>query len=155
MIKTIYGFLAAFALLFVTPNIRAAGPVAPPETMTLQDCIDLALRQNPSILKAQEEIRRTHGVIVEARAPAIPQITASGSSQLIDKHAIDAFPISTNAPGNSNAVFKNQEQPWTAQVEISQLVYAGGRVRAALRAARLSDQIAALGFQSAVANTLL
>jgi TolC family type I secretion outer membrane protein len=155
MIKIIRGFLAASVLFFVTPNLHAAGSAAPPETMTLQDCIDLALRQNPTILKAQEEIRRTHGVIVEARAPAIPQINASGSYQRIDRNAIDAFPLSTNAPSNSNAVFKNQEQPWTAQVEISQLIYAGGRVRAALRAAKLSDQIAALGFQSAVANTLL
>jgi TolC family type I secretion outer membrane protein len=148
MIKIIYGFLAASVFFSVTPNINAAGPAVLPESMTLQDCIDLALRQNPSILKAQEEIRRTHGVIVEARAQAIPQINATGTAQVIDRHTIDSFP---GSPG----VFKNQEQPWSAQIEVSQLVYAGGRVRAALRAARLSDQIAALGFQSAVANTLL
>jgi outer membrane protein TolC len=35
------------------------------------------------------------------------------------------------------------------------LLYQGGRVSAALRAAKLSDQIAALGFQKAVANTIL
>lgn len=148
MIKILYGLAAASMLLSVAPTTRAAGPAAPPETMTLQDCIDLALRQNPSILKAQEEIRRTRGVIVEARAPAIPQITASGTSQLIDRHTINTFP-------GSSGVFKNQEQPWNAQIEVSQLVYSGGRVRAALRAAKLADQIAALGFQSAVANTIL
>jgi len=156
MIRILYGFVAASMIFTVTPTTRAADAAAPPQTMTLQDCIDLALRQNPSILKAQEEIRRTHGVIVEARAAAIPQITASGSYQRIDRNAIDAFPTS-NTPSNNNnaAIFKNQEQPWSAQVEVSQLVYSGGRVRAALRAAKLSDQIAALGFQSAVANTLL
>jgi TolC family type I secretion outer membrane protein len=132
----------------VTSTTRAADAAAPPQTMTLQDCIDLALRQNPSILKAREEIRRTHGVIVEARAPALPQVTAGGQYQRIDKNTIDTFPGSTN-------IFRNQENPWTTQVEVSQLVYSGGRVRAALRAAKLSDQIAALGFQSAVANTLL
>ena len=36
--------------------------------MTLQQCIDLALKQNPSVLKAQQEIRRTQGLVVEARA---------------------------------------------------------------------------------------
>ncbi len=153
MIRILCGFVAASMIFTVIPTTRAADAAAPPQTMTLQDCIDLALRQNPSILKAQEEIRRTHGVIVEARAAAIPQITASGSYQRIDRNAIDAFPISSN--NNNATVFKNQEQPWSAQVEVSQLVYSGGRVRAALRAAKLSDQIAALGFQSAVANTLL
>jgi TolC family type I secretion outer membrane protein len=150
MIKILHGLAAASLLVVLALPTRATGAaaVAPPQTMTLQDCIDLALRQNPSILKAREEIRRTHGVIVEARAPAIPQVTAGGQYQRIDKNTIDAFPGSTN-------IFKNQENPWTAQVEVSQLVYAGGRVRAALRAAKLSDQIAALGFQSAVANTLL
>jgi outer membrane protein len=117
----------------------------------------LRLRQNPSILKAQEEIRRTHGVIVEARAAAIPQAHRRGQYQRIDRKAIDAFPFSAaqGATNSINSIFKNQEHPWSAQVEVSQLVYAGGRVRAALRAAKLSDQIAALGFPSAVANTLL
>ena len=147
MTKTLCGFVAASMLLSVTRPTRAANVAAPPQTLTLQDCLDLALRQNPSILKAKEEIRRTHGVIVETRAQAIPQVTASGTSQVIDKHGIDAFPGTT--------VFRNQEQPWNAQVEVSQLVYSGGRVSAALRAAKLSDQIAALGFQSAVANTVL
>jgi outer membrane protein len=151
MIKILHGLVATSMFFVVALPTRAAGAAtaAPPQTMTLQDCIDLALRQNPTILKAQEEIRRTHGVIVEARAAAIPQITAGGQYQRIDRNAIDAF------PGTNNVIFKNQEQPWTAQIEVSQLVYAGGRVRAALRAAKLSDQIAALGFQSAVANTLL
>jgi outer membrane protein TolC len=153
MIKTLYGLMAASMLLSVTRPARAATAVAPPQTLTLQDCLDLALRQNPSILKAKEEIRRTKGVIVEARAPAIPQISASGSYERINRKAIDAFPFSgTNSP---STIFRNQEQPWSAQVEVSQLVYAGGRVNAALRAAKLSDQIATLGFQSAVANTIL
>jgi TolC family type I secretion outer membrane protein len=147
MIKILYG-LMAIMLLSVTRPAGAADVAAPPETLTLQNCLDLALRQNPSILKAKEEIRRTRGLIVETRAQAIPQITASGTSQMIDRHTIDTFPGSTN-------IFKNQEQPWNARVEVSQLVYSGGRVGAALRAAKLSDQIAALGFQSAVANTIL
>lgn len=149
MTKILCGLVAASLLFFVAPSTRAADTNTPPETLTLQDCINLALRQNPSILKAKEEIRRTRGVIVEARAPAIPQINASGSYEKIQKSAIDAF------PGTNSVVFGNQEQPWSAQVQISQLVYGGGRVRAALRAAKLSDQIAALGFQSAVANAIL
>jgi outer membrane protein len=147
MIRILYGLMAGSMLLFAARPIQATDTSAPPATLTLPDCISLALRQNPTILKAKEEIRRTQGVIIEARAPAVPQITASGTLEIIDKHAIDAFPGTT--------IFNNQEQPWIAQIQVSQLVYGGGRVNAALRAAKLSDQIAALGFQTAVANTIL
>jgi TolC family type I secretion outer membrane protein len=136
--------------------VQAASTNAIPETLRLQDCIDLALRQNPTILKAREEIRRNQGVIVEVRAQAVPQVTASGSYEAIDRHAIDQFTFSGGSGTNFvNPLFKNQEQPWTATIQVSQLVYAGGRVKAALRAAKLSDQIAALGFQRAVADTIL
>jgi len=145
---TLRGFLAASLLIVAVPAMRAAVPTAPPATLTLQDCLDLALKQNPAILKAQEEIRRTHGVIMEARSPALPQITASGEYRRVDRNSIDSFPGTTN-------IFQNQEQPWSTQVEVSQLVYSGGRVRAALRAAKLADQIAALGFQRTVADTIL
>ena len=147
MNKTFYGLVTASLLIIPFQSTRAEDPAAPQTTLTLQECIDLALKQNPSILKAKEEIRRMHGVIVEARAPAIPQVTASGQYQHVDKNTIDLQPGGT-------VFYKNQEQPWSALVEVSQLVYSGGRVRAALRAAKLADQIAVLGFQRTVADTV-
>ncbi|HUJ10771.1 MAG TPA: TolC family protein [Verrucomicrobiae bacterium] len=142
--------LLALSFLVTVSSIPAASSPPPlPSTLTLQDCLDLALKQNPSILKAQEEIRRTHGVIVEVRAQAVPQVNASGQYEQIQRSGIDSF------PGASSGIFVNQERPWSAQVEISQLVYSGGKVRAALRAAKLTDRIAALGFQKAVADVVL
>jgi outer membrane protein TolC len=152
MTKTFCGLVAASLLFSVVKPTRDARATELPQTMTLQDCLDLALKQNPSILKAQQEIRRTQGVIVETRAPAVPQITASGNGEMIARSALDAFPTT---PGGTNFIFRNQEQPWSAQVQISQLLYQGGRVSASLRAAKLSDQIAALGFQKAIADTIL
>ncbi|HTS17856.1 MAG TPA: TolC family protein [Verrucomicrobiae bacterium] len=150
MSRILCGLVAA-SLIALTPKpIHAASTNATPSTLTLGDCIGLALRQNPTILKAREEIRRNQGLVVEVRAQAIPQVTASGSYQQVAKSTLDSIPV----PGFPS-VFDNQEQPWTAQIQISQLVYAGGRVNAALRAAKLSNQIATLGFQSAVADTIL
>jgi len=156
MTRIFRGLVAASMIFSAAEPIHASSTNAIPESLKLQDCIDLALRQNPAILKAREEIRRNQGVIVEVRAQAVPQVTASGSYEAIDSHAIDQFPFS-NSPGSNSVstLFKNQEQPWTATIQVSQLVYAGGRVKAALRAAKLSDQIAAFGFQSAVADTIL
>jgi outer membrane protein len=132
-------------------------PQAQPQTLTLEQCLELGLRQNPAVLKARQEIRRAQGVVVEARAPALPQLTASGQYQRIDRNFVDAFPFGgTNAPGvNTPLVFNNQYQPWAAQVEATQLLYSGGRVSAALRLAKLSDQIALLGFQRTVADIIL
>jgi TolC family type I secretion outer membrane protein len=150
MTRILRGLMAASLIVSAAWPTHAASTNATPESLKLQDCIDLALRQNPTILKAREEIRRNQGVIVEVRAQAVPQITASGSYQQVAKSTLDSIPV----PGFPS-VFDNQEQPWTAQIQISQLVYSGGRVNAALRAAKLSDQIATLGFQSAVADTIL
>lgn len=150
MTRILRGLMAASIILSAAWPAHAASTSATPDTLRLQDCIDLALRQNPTILKAKEEIRRNQGVVVEVRAQAVPQVTASGSYQQVAKSTLDSIPV----PGFPS-VFGNQESPWTAQIQVSQLVYAGGRVNAALRAAKLSDQIATLGFQSAVADTIL
>jgi outer membrane protein TolC len=156
MTSILRGWIAASLIMSSVWPVRAASTNMAPESLKLQDCINLALEQNPAILKAKEEIRRNQGVVIEVRAQAIPQVTASGSYEAIDSHAIDQFPFSASAGTNAvSSLFKNQEQPWTAVIQVSQLVYAGGRVSAALRAAKLSDQIAALGFQSAVADTIL
>ena len=117
------------------------------QSLTLQQCIDLTLKQNTDILKAQQEIRRTYGVIVEARSAALPQVTASGQYQRLDRDSIDL--------PSSQPFFKNEQHPWTAMIEATQLIYAGGRVSAALRAAKLVDQIAVLGFQRTVADSIL
>jgi outer membrane protein len=122
---------------------------APSPTLSLDQCLELALEQNPAVRKARQDLRRTHGLIVETRAPALPRVTATGEYARIDREFIDVFPGSPFGP------FPNQRQPWRATVEVSQLVYSGGRVNAALRAARITDRIAALEFQRTVADTIL
>jgi outer membrane protein TolC len=142
--------LIATAIILITglADLPAQTPTTP-QRLTLPECLELALKQNPAILKAQQEIQRTRGIIIEARAPAIPQVAARAQYQQIDVRAIDVF------PGSASQIYNNQKQPWSAQIEVSQLVYSGGRVSAALRAARLTDQTAALGFQRTVADTIL
>jgi outer membrane protein TolC len=135
---------SAFALLVVSTAWSDATNNAP---LNLEQCLDLALKQNPAILKAKEEMRRTHGLIVEARAEAFPQAVVSGSASLTEERALDP------APGTNP--YDNQRHPWNAKIEVTQLLYSGGRVNAGLRAAQLSKDIALLGFQHAVADTIL
>src|SRR5437773_4346488 len=55
-------------------------------TFTLNQAILTALQQNPTLLNAEQEIKRTKGVIIQVRAQALPQITANAQFEWIDPH---------------------------------------------------------------------
>ena len=59
-------------------------------TFTLDQAIVTALQQNPALLNAEQEIKRTKGVIIQVRAQALPQITASGQFEWIDPNLTGA-----------------------------------------------------------------
>jgi outer membrane protein TolC len=51
---------------------------------TLDQAIITALQRNPTLLIAEQEIKRTKGVIIEIRAQALPRVDASGSFEWVD-----------------------------------------------------------------------
>src|SRR5438067_4899089 len=53
-------------------------------TFTLDQAILTALQRNPTLLIAEQEIKRTQGVIIQIRAEALPHINASGSFEWTD-----------------------------------------------------------------------
>jgi outer membrane protein TolC len=66
---------------------RSAGKIP---TFTLDQAILTALQQNPTLLNAEQEIKRTKGVIIQVRAQALPQISANANFQWTDPHLIGA-----------------------------------------------------------------
>ena len=62
-------------------SAKAAGKVP---TFTLDQAILTALQQNPALLNAEQEIKRTKGVIIQVRAQALPHITANGNFEWTD-----------------------------------------------------------------------
>jgi len=62
--------IQAFAKSQHNPNV---------EDLTLDKAISIALKQNPDVLDAIEQIRLTRGQLVEVRAQALPQITATSA----------------------------------------------------------------------------
>jgi len=91
------GILAAFGILrqpifggsetMSGAGTRSARKVP---TFTLDQAILTALQQNPALLNAEQEIKRTKGVIIQVRAQALPQITASGQFEWIDPNLTGA-----------------------------------------------------------------
>src|SRR5215510_9256224 len=64
-------------------------------TFTLNQAILIALQQNPTLLNAEQEIRRTRGVIIQVRAQALPQINANANFQWTDPHLTAARILGT------------------------------------------------------------
>jgi outer membrane protein TolC len=69
-------------------RIRTTSGAVP--TFTLQQAILTALERNPTLLNAEQEIKRTKGVIIQVRAQALPQINANANFQWVDPHLTGA-----------------------------------------------------------------
>jgi outer membrane protein TolC len=122
------------ALAFLSACLHAADKKVPaaqsalPPSMSLDDCIRLALVQNPLILKARQQIEQTHGLIIEVRAQAIPQFgIVSGYNQ----ESTELIQL-TNQPGQ-------QDKTWNISFQATQLLYSGGQVGAAIKIAKLTN----------------
>jgi outer membrane protein TolC len=127
---------SVICLLFIASRVAAlAGSEnkAPRSSrdLTLDQAVELAMRQNPQILKQKQEIERTRGVIIEVRAQALPRIAVASSYTQQDRNLIEKIP--------DQPAFFQQDTNWSVSMQATQLIYSGGQVSAALRAARIQQ----------------
>ena len=113
--------------------------------LSLADALNTALQHSAAILKAKNDLESTYGLVVQTRAIALPKLTATGNFTHTDPGAIENFTSSILQPNQS----------WNAGLKIVQSVYEGGRLGAAIRAARLTKEQALLQYQTVVSDTLL
>jgi outer membrane protein TolC len=66
-------------------------------TFTLDQAILTSLQRNPTLLNAEQEIKRTKGVIIQVRAQALPQVTAQANFDWTDPNLVNARTINTSA----------------------------------------------------------
>lgn len=59
------------------------------QSLTLSEAIRLAMMHNPEIKIALQEIRRNKAIVVETRAPALPQVSFSAVFTKIDPRLLD------------------------------------------------------------------
>src|SRR5215468_7163793 len=69
-----------------TKSARGTGSAGKVPTFTLDQAILTALQQNPQLLNAEQEIKRTKGVIIQVRAQILPQVNANSNFQWTDPH---------------------------------------------------------------------
>ena len=124
----------------------APAPVVPavPDLLTLDQALIFALENNFSIRQARERLREQEGLIVEVRAQAIPNVSATAG------YTRDAKSLSESRDG-APANYQN----WRAAITVRQLIYSGGGVRAALDAAKTTRTAAVLDIEAVVNEVLL
>src|SRR5436190_17828062 len=72
-------------------------------TFTLEQAILTSLQRNPTLLNAEQEIKRTRGVIIQVRAQALPQINANANFQWTDPHLSGARIFGTTTPTSTTS----------------------------------------------------
>jgi len=145
------------ALAFGFSAISGSGGANPAATndldwlgkpLSLVDCLNIALTQNSAILKGKSDVEAACGVVVQTRAVAIPKLQGTGSYQWTDQ--LEELTI---APGESFSF--QRENQWSAGIRVVQSIYEGGRIKAALRTAKLTKKQALQLYQAVVADALL
>jgi outer membrane protein TolC len=139
--------LACFAGTTIAQNTNTNLPGWITRPLSLTDSLNLALQQNAAILKAKNDLEASHGVVVQTRAVALPQLQATGQYKDTDPNAVESIP----ALGG----YTQPHQNWNVGVQIIQSIYEGGKLVAALKAAGATKQQALAQYQTAVADTLL
>ncbi len=117
--------------------------------LSLVDSLNLALGQNATILKARNDLQATYGVVIQTRAVALPQVLATANYTDTELGAVDRFPSAAGFAINQ------PHENWNGGVKIVQSIYEGGKMLAAVRAARLIKEQSLLQYQTVVDDTLL
>jgi outer membrane protein len=138
--------------------------------LTLDESVQLALKQNPTILSQIQELKRQKGLFYEAQARLLPQLNATANFSAQDPGLtanssasrggtnldLLATPagqplvvnpnLTTNAiPVSSSALFNSRStvpNSWQVVLTASQLLWDGGGTIASRRAARITEDAA-------------
>lgn len=140
---TLLFLFLSFALTMSAADTNTPAWLSRP--LSLTDALNLALQQNTTILKAKNDLEAQYGVVVQTRAVALPQLKATGQYKDTDRNSIENFPNSPNTPS----------QNWNAGLQIVQTIYEGGKLVAAIKAAKLTKQQALAQYEATLADTLL
>jgi outer membrane protein len=135
-------FALALSLAAAGGLTAAPAPQLPvPDQLDLKAAVAFALENNFAIRQARERIRQQEGVVIEVSARVIPTVAASAAYQLNDKALSSTFPAS--------------DQAWQISLTASQIIYAGGGVRSAVKGSQLVREAALLDLQASINDALL
>jgi outer membrane protein TolC len=118
------------------------------QPLSLADALNLALTQNPNILRAKKDLEATQGVIIQTKAITVPKVRVTGGYSAVEQSDVDSPPATLPFTFGT-------DQSWTAQIRLVQSLYEGGRMASALRSARLLGEQSVLNYKTVEADTIL
>lgn len=154
----------ALLLLLATGTVRAA--VTDPSTLTtnqlpwlqrpltLEDCLNIALDDNPAVQKSRKDLEIAHGLSIQTRAIVLPKLRASGEYVLRSEAGVDKLEIPPGFlfPEGMPVIDPGQEN-WSTGVRLVQSIFEGGRMRSSLKTARLLREHALAAHTVVLADT--
>lgn len=161
--------LALLAVLYAGP-VAAQGPASPPtappapaRTLTLDDALSLAEQTSERVVIARAGVARAEAAQALVRSERLPQLFGSASYDRTIKSEFeglfDAGGDTGGGAGGDNLDFSNlpfgQANVYRLGLAFSQLLYAGGRVRAQEAQAAVRRESAGLSLTSAEAQNTL
>jgi outer membrane protein TolC len=149
--------------------------------MTLNDAVQIALKQNPDILNAIQQVRLTRGQLIQVAAQAIPQlqITSSynqqqvdlvtngigrgrgGAVQIIDGSGRSVPSVEIPNPSGGRPTIISlaegggggvQNQTWNIQFRATQLIFDGGATISGIKAGSAAYDSAFFSLRSIIDN---
>ncbi|HWX22271.1 MAG TPA: TolC family protein [Candidatus Binatia bacterium] len=142
------GVVAVLGWLALGTPLASAAQL-PSQPLSLADAVNVALKQNPNLLKAQKDLEAAQGIVIQTRAITIPKVTVAGSFSAVERSDIDILQV----PG-FGLTFGNDKN-WVSQIKLVQSLYEGGRLLSSLRVARLTKEQSVLNYRTTVADTVL
>jgi outer membrane protein TolC len=132
--------LLAFGWLLAPAGMRAATPV-----YTLDECLAIALKQNPDILAAAKRVDAAKATIVQARAAVFPTLTSNSYFQE------DEQSLATN--GGQSPTYRKED--YTADARVTQNLYSAGAVRSRIAIAEMQARAEGLNYKAAIDTVAL
>jgi len=142
LLSAIFGF--AMGNNLSAQNAGTNSPAWNTGPLSLVNALNLALQQNATILEARNDLEASHGIVIQTRAVALPQLTAGGQYKDTDPSAVESV-----------FGFSQPHENWNANVQIVQSIYEGGKLIAAIKAAGATKRQAIAQFQTVVADAIL
>jgi outer membrane protein TolC len=128
--------MKAAAVIIILLGLCLAG-IAQEEAKkyTLEECIEIGLEQSAAAANARRDQEISAAAVVQARSQALPHLSLRGAYNRLDE--LQEIPLDEESPVELGTL-----DNYSADITISQLLYSGGKVGAALRAAKTTRSFA-------------
>ena len=171
--------MADFEKSLATLIAKQRNPKVP--DMTLNDAVQIALKQNPDILNAIQQIRLTRGQLIQVAAQALPQLvinssynqqqedlttngrggSAGSAIELIDTRGRSVSSVAIPNPNGGRPTVISlgsvgssavQNQTWNIQFQATQLIFDGGATISGIKAGSAAYDSAFFSLRSIIDN---